>query len=742
MCTGVLWLRAGTTESRSDSFESADTVVLLREVSVSAFKQQSGLWAQPVASTSIDRREVEQYNIVTMKDVSELTPNLYMPAYGSRMTSSIYMRGLGTRIDQPVMGLTVDNVPVMNKDNYDFDLADIERIEVLRGPQSTLFGRNTMGGVINISTLSPLQYNGVRMLAEYGRGNSLRASASVYHRFAPKLGMSLSAYYTATDGFFRNEYTGNKIDLERQGALRWKTAWRPSGRLSVDNAFALTVSRQGGYPYASLATGAIAHNDTCFYRRTGFSDGLSLLWSVGKVSVASSTAVQYLDDNMTLDQDFLTDSYFTLTQKRREWIFSEDVIVKGSHKAYRWLAGAFAFYRHTRMSAPVTFKPDGIDRLILSHRNQYNPEYPAVWQDESFVLDSRFRLPAHGVALYHNSSLAIGQVEINAGVRIDYEKVSLDYENHASTGYDTYRRLPDGTLEFHSQHPLEVGGAGALDRSFTQVLPKIALTWQLPFISQSNIYASVSKGYKSGGFNTQMFSDVLQQDLMSKMGMSAPYDVDEVVAYRPEKSWNYEVGTHIELCNGALRVDATAFFIDCSDQQLTMFPSGSTTGRIMTNAGRTRSRGVELSAAVTPVENLSLNASWGYTKATFSRFNNGKADYAGNRVPYAPENTLFLGATYRVDLHCNVPTSVTFNMNLRGVGDIYWDEANTVRQPFYTLFGSSVELRRANCSLQIWGENITDRHYDTFYFVSIGNAFVQRGMPWRVGATLRVNFSV
>ncbi|MDE7125480.1 MAG: TonB-dependent receptor, partial [Muribaculaceae bacterium] len=405
--------------------------------------------------------------------------------------------------------------------------------------------------------------------------------------------------------------------------------------------------------------------------------------------------------------------------------------------------GLFGFYRNTRMSAPVKFKADGIENLILSHRNQYNPDYPAVWQDDSFVLDSHFRMPGHGVAVYHNSRLGVGAFEINAGVRVDYEKVSLDYRNHAETGYDTYRREPDGTLVLHASHPLVVGGTGSLDRSFLQVLPKVSVSWLIPGLQESTLYATVSKGFKSGGFNTQMFSDVLQQDLMAKMGMSAPYDVDEVVAYRPEKSWNYELGAHVDLCDGMLRLDGAAFFIDCRDQQLTMFPAGSTTGRIMTNAGRTHSRGVEIAATVSPSADLTVNASWGYTHATFQEFNDGRSDYSGKRLPYAPANTLFVGAQYVVPFgKTDGLSSLLINVGLRGVGDIYWNEANTVRQPFYALLNAAVEYRYKNMSLRLWGENLTDKSYDTFYFVSIGNAFVQRGMPWRVGATFRINFQL
>ncbi len=166
------------------------------------------------------------------------------------MTSSIYVRGLGARIDQPVMGLNIDNVPVLNKDNYDTELADAERIEVLRGPQSTLYGRNTMGGVINVYTLSPLSYEGVRLSAEYGSGDSYKFRASSYYKLTPDLGMAVTGYYTHTGGFFENLATGDKCDWERLGGGRWKTQWRNRTGLRIDNTLSFSVLEQGGYPYA------------------------------------------------------------------------------------------------------------------------------------------------------------------------------------------------------------------------------------------------------------------------------------------------------------------------------------------------------------------------------------------------------------------------------------------------------------------------------------------------------------
>ena len=168
-------------EPAAGSAEYLDSVVGLNEVSVSVIKSTSGAMF-PSSVTTVDMQTIERLDIDGVKGMSEVAPNFYMPQYGSRMTSSIYVRGLGTRIDQPIVALNIDNVPLLNKDNYDFTFTDLDRIEVVRGPQSILYGRNSIGGVVNMSTLSPLKYQGVRALAEYGSGNSWRAALSARWR--------------------------------------------------------------------------------------------------------------------------------------------------------------------------------------------------------------------------------------------------------------------------------------------------------------------------------------------------------------------------------------------------------------------------------------------------------------------------------------------------------------------------------------------------------------------------------
>lgn len=726
----------GSENKEASDYIEADTMLTLNEVSVTAIKQGFDLYKTASAATTIKGKAIEKLNIASVKNISEIAPNLYMPDYGSRITSSIYVRGMGTRIDQPVIGLNIDNIPVMDKNNYDFDIADISRIEMLRGPQSTLFGRNTMGGLINIYTISPFNYQGVRFSAEYASGNSYKASASVYHKPSDNLGISITGQYYSSNGFFTNEQNNEKCDNEEQAGGRIKLQWKPTLDLSIDNTFYFSILRQGGYPYESLASGRIAYNDTCFYRRNSFNDGLTVRWIAPKFTLSSITSFQYIDDNMTLDQDFLPLPYFTLTQARKQSTVTQDIVLRGNDsKAYKWIFGVFGFYKHLNMDAPVTFKDYGISQLIEKHRNDAIPAYPISWDTREFLLSSNFTNPNYGLALYHQSSYAINRWTFTAGLRLDYEHTKLTFHSDCATGYNTIK-ASDGSIYSHTD--VNINDVGHLSKSFLQLLPKLAITYDLPFSNPSNVFFSIAKGYKAGGFNTQMFSDVLQQKVMEVMGLTAKYDIDEVVSYKPEQSWNFELGTHIECDESKVATDISVFYIDCTDQQLTRFPDGNTTGRIMTNAGHARSFGAEIAINYRPTRNLELNASYGYTNAKFIEYDNGKEDFAGKRIPYSPSNTMYAGASYALSVDKDWLKSVILSAHVKGVGDIYWDEANTVRQPFYALVGASIGFENRNYSLTLWGQNLTDTDYKTFHFVSIGNTFLQRGKPRMLGATLRV----
>ena len=738
----------------NENEQKVDTLIAVDRVQITAIKQGAELRREAVATSVLSGRTLEMQGVSAVKDVMTDVPNLFMPDYGSRTTSSIYVRGMGTRIDQPVVGMNVDNVPLADKNLYDTELPDIERIEFLRGPQATLYGRNTMGGVINVYTLSPLTYQGVRLRADYGSRNSFRVAASSYNKLGEKFGFSVSAQYAHCDGYWRNLYNNSLCDKENNGNFRTKFQYR-NGALSIDNTLAFSMVAQGGYPYQYIGSpnpakhreelvGKICYNEPCTYDRWAINDGLSIRYDFGKFSLASITSYQYMNDKMHIDNDFLPEYYFTLEQRKQQHHIAEDFVLRSKNEGvYRWLVGVNGFFKRENMQAPVTFGATGIEKLILDNINN-NSGYPGEyrWGDtegngaDGILLDSRFASNNSGVAAYHRSDLHLGRWRLSLGLRFDYELVQMHYRTTTNTCYSTFPDNPDRAPMSHS---VNIDDSDLLSRGFFEFLPSFSVAVDLDYAGRNMLYLSASKGYKAGGFNTQMFSEVLQRKLQMKMGLYRDIDVEKLCAYNPEHSYNLELGGHFATHDGAFTADASLFYIECIDQQLTVFPDENSTGRMMTNAGRTRSFGAEVSATARLAKTLVLRGSYGYTNAKFRQFVSGGVDYAGNYIPYAPKNSLSLHLMQTVPFVSRWIDRMVLSVGVTGAGRIYWNEANDVSQPFYELLDASVRFEGKIWAVDFWCKNATNTSYNTFYFESMGNRFLQRGRPMSGGVRVVIN---
>lgn len=778
----VLALLSGTPDVEN-SAEKADSLQThtIDEVGVEvrAPKQHYALRQQPISSSVVGESTISREHILSMKDLSALVPNFFQPDYGSKMTSSIYVRGFGARIDQPVIGVTVDGVPYLNKNNYDFDMLDVTRIELLRGPQSTLYGRNTMGGQMNIYTLSPMNYEGARVGLEYGAGNTFQGKASYYGRSeSGKFGYMIGGFYNRTDGFFENAHDGSNVDWGEGSGGRIRLICNLGRGWELENTAQVGYNDEGGYAYAAYdaekgGAAEVNYNHPSRYMRFIVSDGLILSHEGEKYRFSATTSYQFTHDKMNIDNDFTPKAMFTLIQEQREHAVTEDIVFRTNDKSRRWqwLMGAYGFYKTIDLSAPVSFQQDGINDLIIGSIPDKVPIKPYL-TIEPFDLESDFDIPTYGAAIYHESSLRAGKRwRFTAGLRLDYEKSTMDYDNFSEVAY----KLDMSAMKLDRTVPVSMQGKEELD--YLELLPKFAVNFTT---GVGDLYATVTRGYKAGGFNTQIFSDILQNkmktalmaDAMGSMGdggrpssqtdgqpsgqpsTTPSYDEASVTTYKPEYSWNYEVGGHFKFAEGRVALDFAAFWIECRDQQLTIFPDGDATGRMMSNAGRSRSRGAEVSASwdmlrLMSMSHLRLTANYGFTHAEFVEYDDfvdvvnaeGKAErvevsYAGNYLPYAPQHTASVGLAYNCWIGGKLLDEIVVSASWQGAGKIYWNEANTLSQNFYSQLNASLEFRKGDFSLGVWGKNLTDSDFNTFYFRSMGNDFVSRGKPVRWGISL------
>lgn len=235
--------------ARSEEIEKDTTKIRnieLNEVVVQSFKQQRNLRLEPLSASAVTGTAIQNRNITGIKEFSSFIPNLFMPDYGSKLTSPVYIRGIGSKINAPSVGLYVDGIPYFEKSAFDFDFNEVDRIEVLRGPQGTLYGRNTMGGIINVYTKSPLKYEGTNVWLSNGSYGYRDYALSHYKKIGEKFGYAISGNYQNSDGYFTNLFTDKKADDMKSGSARIRLEWKPQKNLSLGLMSSFDRSIQGG----------------------------------------------------------------------------------------------------------------------------------------------------------------------------------------------------------------------------------------------------------------------------------------------------------------------------------------------------------------------------------------------------------------------------------------------------------------------------------------------------------------
>lgn len=715
-------------------------------VVTSSVKRESFVSDIPGVSTFLMRR-IEERGIASPKNLSAVVPGLNIPDYGTSMTSTIYVRGLGSRMDNPVIGLYVDDVPIIDKNCYDFSFTDIRRIDFLHGPQGTLYGRNSMLGVLSVETLSPTAYQGTRGIIEYGSASTLSAKLSAY-----KGRFGLTAAYGHTDGFFINEYDGSRCGLSDSFSARARFVGGV-GRASLDNILTVSYIDQTGYPYRKLMAGELLpvdYNDKSGYRRFFLMDGFRLKTEWRNWKISSVTSFQTLFDSMDMDQDFTPKSMFTLNQIQEQVAFTQEFIFKPKTHTVWWdsQTGLFAMVKLNKMSAPVRFLKDGIKSLILDNANSGIPQELGRLniQEENFLIYSDFDIALGNVAAYHESYFNTGRWTFTAGLRLDFEASRMRYDS----GSDIHFIVSPAMSEYI---PFSTKVDGTETVRYAQLQPKLSVSYDATSERMRSkglnmsLLASVSEGYRSGGFNTQIFSDVLQRKMMLGMMESLGVHLDgkgdlstDGLTYKPEICLNYEIGGKFRMRSAGHILESffTAYRVDCRNQQMTVFPYGNGTGRMMANAGRSRSLGVEAEASWM-WKGLSVSFAGSLMGARFVDYDDGRNDWSGNRIPYSPESTLYLRCGYKFLTRGRFLRSVSLNADINRSGRIYWNEAGDISQSPYSLIGADVRLTTSKAELWLRGQNLAGTEHSVFYFKSVGNSFFQAGKPRRFTIGLSIN---
>lgn len=663
---------------------SANKNVPLDEIVVTDFKQNKRNLTSTAVST-INVQQLHNQQIVNLKELTAVMPNFYMPDYGSYANTPVYIRGIGTKSKGSAVGFYVDGVPHFESSAFNIDLSDIATVNVFRGPQGTLYGRNTIAGIINVYTHNPLDYQRTRIKVGYGRYNDFIAQASNYAKISEKFGISTAASYHHNDGMFTNHFLNEKADKLNEGEGRIGFYWRPTTNWLLHLNSTLTYSEQNGYPYAPYDIVKdellpISYNRNSTYRRLISSTGLNAQYENNHISFNSQTSYQFIKSHQGLDQDFTPQDVYFVDNSYHQNMLSQELTLKSNDKGrYQWIIGLFG---------------------MLLHSNQFAE---TSYFTRDFSTPTTYKNPTAGYAIYHQSSYNIWRgMSATVGLRFDYE--------HAKTTYNQDKTTLSTGVTTHAKDFVS-------SASFRQFTPKFTLQY---LTNKDNLYyISITRGYKPGGFNTIFKTDAER-------------------TYDPEYSWNYEVGTRLKFLNGRLTAEADLFYIDWRHMQTTYTVPG--VGNVIANAGHTDSKGFELSLAYHPIKSLQLNLNYGYTHARYLEYKkSAREDFSGNRLPMVPNHTLSLNGTYTI-MPAGWFDKIIFNTGLTGLGRIYWADDNIVRQNFYATLNAKVSLTKGIFTWEVWGKNLTATDYMAYGFKASQGNYAQRGKPLTFGTAVSVSF--
>jgi len=657
---------------------------LLAPVKVTATKREGTIKDFPGNLTVLEDVFIESRGVNTLGELMRFTPNVYVKDTGSG--GSIVCRGIST-IDTALfspMGLYVDDVPYPMGYMSNQELMDVERVEVLRGPQATLYGRNSESGVISIVLKKPDNKQRNTVSAEVGNYGTVRLGAG---SSGPIVEDAL--FYSATlqgimtrgynENTFRNDddVSGEK-SFNGRGMLRWTPADEWDITLNLDGAkrnLGISRLRYDEGPNASGRHEVRANEaDRAYETELGQSARIKYGWD--SVELTAITSHRTFDRKHVFDFDRtpMALGNSKLDTDMDSWSQEFRLASKGK-EALSWLLGFYG--RHEEIDAGINF-------------NHVNPMLASKRDGSSKDLG----YAGFGQATYE----IIKGLRLTGGLRLDVSENSGKQTFTRNTGAVSYEK----------------------DVNETEWLPMASIAYD--FTPNVTGYTVYSKGFLAGGFN---FYSATSSDSF---------------AYEAEHSTNYEVGLKTNWLDNTLGLNATVFYTDISDKQVREEVPGAGVGVWkFTNAAQAHTQGVEIEASYSPISALQLSAGFGYAKSEVDEWTTtvggNPVDYSGNKLPWAPEYTYSIGARYTLQ------NGLFASADLLGTGEQYFDAANRLKEDGYQTVNLRLGYQRDDVDVSVWCDNLLDEGYAVKKVSGRGGSeMVEDGAPRAFGITANWRF--
>lgn len=675
-------------------------------VTVTAQKEPADAQRLPLSVTPLTFEVLRAAGVTLINDAAMYSPNTYVQELSARKISNPRMRGIGSSPANPGITTYVDGVPQLNTNTSSVEFLDIEQVEFVRGPQSSLFGRNTLGGLINVTSVRPslTDWHG-RVTVPLGNFGTREARAVVSGPVSPTLGVGVAVGYAGRDGFTTNTMTGNDLDSRSAVFGKGQLLWTPSSRWETRLILSGERARDGDYALQDLASLRANQFETQRdyegeSERDIFAGTFIARREGARFSFTSTTGLVNWSSHDDTDLDYSPfpligrindEEALQFTQEVRLASPSGTPVALSDRVSFRWQTGAMVFTQAYEQDAINTFSPGVLHPLITIPVRNHSPE--------ASLDDLGIGAYAQGTFSFSN------RVDLTIGGRFDHE-----------TKKATLSTFFDPPLPFFLTMPPLVA-----EESYSNISPQAAIAFHAR--PQTMLYVSGGGGYKAGGYN--------------------PTSLPGSEAYGEEKSWNVEGGVKSTFHDGRVTANAAVFFIDWQDMQLNVPIPGGGGAFFISNVGAATSKGVELELGVRPIAGVNLFGSLGVTRA---RFGDGSlamgVDVEGNDVPGTPEYTASLGA----ELSRQIVRSWAWFV--RGEAAMYggfqYDESNVAGQEAYSLVHLRAGVTSRRYSVTAWVKNAFDTFYVPVAFAYPGLApsgFVgEPGKPRTFGVTLGIGF--
>jgi len=699
-----------TNHDQSLTIKLNDANTQLDEVVVTAQKREEEVQQVPISISTLSAKQVQAYQLQNLKDITGIVPNLYSAGPGDNRNVT-GVRGIATTSYDPAVVTYIDGVNQFSLDTYIPQLFDVERIEVLRGPQGTLYGRNALGGVINVITKQPTNETSGFVGLDFGNYNAQRYSLGFRTPLIKdKLFLGVAAVYSGFDGFYTNLYNNTKFDKQHFFLGNYYLKYLASDKLTLTLNVKNYENRDNGpFTLAGTPTDALAkpfkvdQNATTRMKDNILNASFSANYTGSSFNFASISSYQentryYITpidgDFSPLDAVSLNNNYGGDWNKVRvgtqEFRFTSPA---SSQSPLKWTAGLYGFYRDAPTKTGTYF---GDDAAAVG----------APMTDFTSIntnIEHNYGAAAYGQVVYTLTP----QLDIIAGLRYDLEHKKEEVKSEFQ---------PKG------QSAVVTQADTSSKANFTAFTPKLSVDYHLT--ENNNLFAGYSRGFRAGGIS-QISSDPSQPPLY---------------AYKPEYSDNYEIGSKNSLFDKRLRINISAFYTLINNAQVPtlVLPDAIT---VTKNAGKLNSKGVEAELAATLAKGLNIDYNFGYTHARYTDLNvasNGQAlNLKGNHQVYTPDVTSMLALQYAYTLDETQHTQLIARGEWRYIGNEYFDLANQIEQKGYSLFNSRIGISTKRFDIFLWGKNLANKTYIDYAY-DFGASHL--GNPRTYGVSLKASF--